>query len=225
MLKVTIEKKLPDFTLNVDFSVGNYILVLFGPSGCGKTTILRSIAGLIKPDRGQILLGEKALFNSESGTHLPPQARRVGLMFQDYALFPHMTVAKNILYGVKKSSGSMIDHYHKILKLFKISHLETRHPKELSGGEKQRVALARALMAEPEILLLDEPLSALDNETRLKLQDELISIQQLWQIPFLLVTHDPVEADKMGGKNLIHLFEGKKTNLYKKAYDHVICAN
>lgn len=202
MLHIDITKQLSDFELQISFSVENSILVLFGPSGCGKTTTLRCIAGLEKPDAGIISKGEQKLYASETKEFIPPSRRRVGFMFQDYALFPHMNVHKNVWYGVQKADQKAQDLYKKLLRLLKIEHLTERFTDKLSGGERQRVALARALMAEPEILLLDEPLSALDNDTRLELQEELKKMQQIWNIPFVLVTHDPREARAVGNKVL-----------------------
>lgn len=200
MLHVNIKKKLPDFTLNVQFSVEDNIVVLFGPSGCGKTTTLRSIAGLTKPDEGEIINNGKTLFSSKLQTFVPASRRRVSYMFQEYALFPHLNVKKNIWYGVKRHDQSVENLYRQLLDLLQIEHLTERFTDKLSGGEKQRVALARALMAEPEILLLDEPLSALGEDARCQLQIELKRMQKLWSIPFILVTHDRNEAKALGDK-------------------------
>jgi molybdate transport system ATP-binding protein len=202
MLSVDISHELPDFSLNLQFKVERDILVLFGPSGCGKTTTLRSIAGLVKPAAGRIVFNGKVFFDADTGIFAPPCERQIGYMFQDFALFPHMNVRKNIWYGVKRHDQSAQEMYEKLLALLKIEHLGQRFIGQLSGGEKQRVALARALMAEPKILLLDEPLSSLDKETRLELQEELMEMQNLWKIPFVLVTHDPEEAKTMGGQVL-----------------------
>lgn len=198
MLTVAITKQLTDFTLQLEFVVDRNILVLFGPSGCGKTTTLRCIAGLLKPDAGKIACDEQVFYDSQAGVHASPRVRNIGYMFQDYALFPHMNVRKNIWYGVHHHTVHADEMYRKLMGLLKIEHLEKRYIDRLSGGEKQRVALARALMAEPKILLLDEPLSSLDNATRLELQTELKKMQELWAIPFILVTHDPDEARAMG---------------------------
>lgn len=202
MLCVDIKKRLADFTLHINFKVENDILVLFGHSGCGKTTTLRCIAGLLMPDEGTIIHDGKVLFSSKSKIVLPPRLRNVGYMFQEYALFPHMNVKKNIWYGVKQSSDRATELYKKLMCLLKIEHLADRYIDRLSGGEKQRIALARALMAEPSILLLDEPLSSLDQTTRLELQNELKRMHNIWNIPFVLVTHDPEEANAMGDKIL-----------------------
>ncbi|BBB89783.1 MAG TPA: ATP-binding cassette domain-containing protein [Methylomusa anaerophila] len=209
MLHVDIKKRLADFTLDIHFSVQNNIVVLFGPSGCGKTTTLRCIAGLIKPDEGTIMKGEQVFFASESNRFIPPRYRRIGYMFQDYALFPHMNVRRNIWYGVKKNNSKANELYARLMSLLRIGHLAGRYIHNLSGGEKQRVALARALMAEPHILLLDEPLSALDHDTRLELQVELKKMQQIWDIPFILVTHDANEAKALGDQ-LLFLERGRQ---------------
>lgn len=211
MLKVTIKKILPDFDLEMDFEVKNNITVLFGPSGCGKTTTLRCIAGLERPDAGKIMLDDQSFFSSMEKIFVPPRERGVGYMFQDYALFPHMSVESNILYGVKKKDNTSQELYRELIDLLKIEPLIHRGIKQLSGGEKQRVALARALMANPKILLLDEPLSALDSETRLELQDELKNMQSIWGIPFIMVTHDREEAEKLSDQT-IYMNKGKRIN-------------
>lgn len=203
MLDVQLEKRLPHFFLQIDFSVRNEIVVLFGPSGSGKTTILNSIAGLVQPDAGLIRLNERIFFERHK-KNLPPQERRVGYLFQDYALFPHMTVEKNISYAMKHPKDSRKD----LMELFGILHLSKKYPHQISGGEKQRVALARVLATEPSLLLLDEPLSALDQETRLQCQEELIKLHQMWKIPFLIVTHDQTEAEKLGHR-ILYMEQGK----------------
>lgn len=208
MLKVEICKQLPNFTLEIKFTVAESMAVLFGPSGCGKTTILRCIAGLAKPEWGCICLDETVLYDSSRKTCLPSRRRGIGYVFQEYALFPHMTVKKNILYGVKNPKEKNDNSLYELLKLFKISSLINRYPAELSGGEKQRVALARALMSEPKILLLDEPLSALDNEIRYELQDELFRIKNDLKISMILVTHDLEEARKLGDQ-IIYMKNGR----------------
>lgn len=175
---------------------------MFGHSGCGKTTILRCIAGLLSPEAGRVSCDGNILFDAAAKICVPPRDRHVGYMFQDYALFPHMNVQKNIWYGAKKQRNSHTNYtYEKLLNLLRIEPLTyRRYPEHLSGGERQRVALARALMAEPKILLLDEPLSALDTVVRQELQSELKEMQRLWGIPFILVTHDPREAKIMGDR-------------------------
>ncbi len=208
MLTVEIRKQLPDYLLEMKFAVADNMTVLFGPSGCGKTTILRCIAGLTRPDQGRICLDETVLYDSSRKTCLPSRYRGIGYVFQEYALFPHMTVRRNIMYGVKNYNTAAADTLNELLSLLQIGNLIHRYPAELSGGEKQRVALARALMTGPKILLLDEPLSALDHEIRLELQDELLKMQQMWKIPFILVTHDLREAQKMG-QQIIFMENGR----------------
>src|SRR5262249_20637703 len=159
---------------------------LFGPSGSGKTTTLRAIAGIIRPDDGDINVGGRTFFDSKSGINLHIQARRVGHVFQDYALFPHLTGEQNVSYGIRSGSAEQrLEEARVMLALFKIEHIRHRYPKNMSGGEQQRIALARALASEPSVVLLDEPLSAVDVETRLGLLDEIAAAQARVAIPFL----------------------------------------
>ncbi|MYL61008.1 ATP-binding cassette domain-containing protein, partial [Virgibacillus halodenitrificans] len=158
MLHINVHKKLSHFKLEVNFSVGNEIVILFGASGSGKTTILNCVAGLIKPDAGEITLQGRTLY--DTFVTVPTPKRNIGYLFQDYALFPHMTVFKNIRYGAKSDVLAK-----QLMKELAIDHLSEQYPLYISGGEKQRVALARALATEPEALLLDEPFSALDEAT------------------------------------------------------------
>ena len=212
MLSVDIIKSLPDFSLSIRFSIERDILVLFGPSGCGKTTTLRSIAGLLQPDGGRIVNDGEVFFDSTNKIFIPPRRRRIGYMFQDFALFPHMNVYRNIWYGVRDHDQEARQMYEKLTNLLKIGHLAERSPGQLSGGEKQRVALARALMAQPKILLLDEPLSSLDTETRWEVRNELREMQRIWNIPFILVTHDPDEARFLGDQ-VLYMQKGRQVGL------------
>ena len=212
MLSVDITKNLPDFSLSLRFSIERDILVLFGPSGCGKTTTLRSIAGLLQPDGGRIVNDGEVFFDAAGKIFVPPRKRRIGYMFQDFALFPHMTVYRNIWYGVRDHDQEAREMYEKLTSLLKIGDLAQRSPGQLSGGEKQRVALARALMAQPKILLLDEPLSSLDTETRLEVRNELREMQRIWNIPFILVTHDPDEARFLGDQ-VLFMQKGRQVGL------------
>ncbi|MFD2371939.1 sulfate/molybdate ABC transporter ATP-binding protein [Brevibacillus sp. GCM10020057] len=199
MLNVQIQKRLPDFSLDVSFAVQREVAVLFGPSGSGKTTILNCIAGLVHPDAGQITLGGRPFFQ-QGMKPLPVQKRKIGYLFQDYALFQHMTVGQNIRYGMKLRKAEKAEKeagLHDLLASVGIDQLLDKYPHQLSGGQKQRVALVRALATEPDILLLDEPLSALDADTRRQCQDELLRLHAMWNIPFLLVTHDREEAEKL----------------------------
>jgi ABC-type sulfate/molybdate transport systems ATPase subunit len=162
-------------------------VALVGPSGAGKTSVLRAVAGLVRPASGRIALGAEPWFDSAAGIFLKPDERRVGLVFQEYALFPHMSVRQNVAYGGK----ARVDEY---LERFRISHLAQARVTELSGGERQRVALARALARDPGVLLLDEPLSALDAHTKVAVRGELQELLREFGLPTLLVTHDYEDA-------------------------------
>lgn len=210
MLSVQIKKRLTHFMLDVNFETGNEIVALYGPSGSGKTTTLDSIAGLVKPESGCITLKERILFEAGK-TNLDVAKRKVGYVFQQYALFPHMTVWENIQYGMKNESL-----VKKLLSDMHMEYLINQYPHEISGGEKQRTALIRVLATEPEILLLDEPFSALDDETKAISHKQVLALHSEWQIPTILVTHNQEEVVKLADK-VIHLREGrvfdiKKTN-------------
>ncbi|MEN1966549.1 ATP-binding cassette domain-containing protein [Lentibacillus sp. N15] len=202
MLTCTFEKKLPAFTIDIDCQIGEEIAVLFGPSGAGKTTILNCIAGLSHPDAGEITLNNAALYRKRHKP-MPIQKRQIGYLFQDYALFPHMTVKKNITYGVK--DPNLLD---KLVQVIGIEHLLDSYPHQISGGEKQRVALIRALATKPQALLLDEPFSALDEQTRNECHEELLHLHQLWKIPIVMVTHNREEAEKLGDR-IFNIEQGK----------------
>ncbi|MEW6426280.1 MAG: ATP-binding cassette domain-containing protein, partial [Bacillota bacterium] len=165
------------------------------------------LSGLQKPRRGEIVLNGRVLYSSAARVNLPPRLRRVGYVFQDYALFPHLTVEQNAAYGMKGNRDGGLG-LQEVLEMLQISHLARRYPGQISGGERQRTALARALLAGPELLLLDEPLSALDYETRLKVRGELKSLQPRWGIPFILVTHDLEEAAFLGDR-VVYLERGR----------------
>jgi molybdate transport system ATP-binding protein len=202
MLTVHIQKKLSHFDLDVAFTVENKIVVLFGASGSGKTTILNCIAGISKPNTGHITLNQDTFFTDKK-INIPMQQRKIGYLFQDYALFPHMTVWKNIAYGMKSEALAK-----DLMTELRISHLKSQYPHAISGGEKQRVAIARALATEPRLLLLDEPFSALDDDTRINSQNELLRLHRLWEIPIILVTHSHEEAKKLGDE-ILYVKEGK----------------
>jgi molybdate transport system ATP-binding protein len=185
------------------------VTVLFGPSGAGKTTILRCLAGLDRPGRGSIQLGGETWFDAERGVCLPPQRRGVGYLFQEYALFPHLTVSRNVAYGLGRlPRAERVRRVAEMLALVGLSGLEGRYPAQLSAGQRQRVALARALARRPRLLLLDEPLSALDVPTREQLRRELRRWLAALPVPTLLVTHDRSEALALGDF-LVVLADGK----------------
>jgi molybdate transport system ATP-binding protein len=183
------------FTVEADFTIPldrAPVTVLFGPSGAGKTTLLRLLAGLEKPDAGTIAFRGRTWFDSSTGVSLPPARRRAGFVFQDYALFPHLTVTQNVEFGAPRNSSAAV------LRQFGLAELANRLPRQLSGGEQQRLALARAVAAAPELLLLDEPLSALDLNSRVKLRHELRRMLLAAAVPSLVVTHDRAEAMVLG---------------------------
>lgn len=181
--------------LKVDLEIAeNELLCLFGHSGAGKTTLLRILAGLFNPDRGFISFNGQVWYDSAKKINLSPQQRNVGYMFQDYALFPNMTVRKNIEFAQKTKNVEEVDT---LLSHFGLEALQKQYPAKLSGGQKQRVALARALAAKPNLLLLDEPLSALDYEMRLNLQEEILKAHELLNSVTLLVSHDKDEVRKL----------------------------
>ena len=199
MLKINIEREMLTSEgknlLKVDLEIANNeLLCLFGHSGAGKTTLLRILAGLFNPDRGFISFNGEVWYDSDKKINLPPQQRNVGFVFQDYALFPNMTVRKNIEFAQKTRNNEEVDS---LLSHFGLEALQKQYPAKLSGGQKQRVALARALAAKPNLLLLDEPLSALDYEMRLNLQDEILKAHKLLNSQTLLVSHDKEEVLKL----------------------------
>ena len=205
MLEIKITKTLPDFHLDIALSVDREILSILGPSGSGKTMTLLCIAGLLRPDQGIIKLNGRTLFNSEDGLFLPPQQRKIGLVFQNYALFPHLTVAENIAYGIHSHPKNDVNRrVAELLETIHIPGLRNRYPGELSSGQQQRVALARAIAPEPEALLLDEPFSALDTYRRERLEYELLAIHQYYGGDILFVTHDLDQGFKLGARMAIY---------------------
>jgi len=193
-----------DFLLEVDFHAAPGFTILFGPSGAGKTTLLDCIAGLTPPDSGRIVLDTRVLFDATQKIHLPVAKRRVGYVFQTLALFPHLTVEANVQYGLahlppaERSAKSSA-----ILQAFRIPHLARRYPREISGGESQRTALARTLVTDPAVLLLDEPMAALDAATKSKIIDDLRQWNQTHRIPILYVTHSREEVFALGEHVLV----------------------
>jgi len=189
-LNVDFSHPLRDFDAAVALAVPDGATVaLVGPSGAGKTTLLRVVAGLLRPARGTVRLDGTRWLDSDAGLFVPPERRRVGYLFQEYALFPHLGVLGNVRFGARRSAS--VDH---LLERFRIAHLRGAHVRELSGGERQRVALARALAHDPGVLLLDEPLSALDAHTKAEVRIQLRELLRDLALPTILVTHDFEDA-------------------------------
>lgn len=204
-LEIQIRVRLNGFTLDVAWSAGGGVSVLFGPSGSGKTLTLQCLAGLVRPDAGRIVVDGRVLFDGGAGIHVPPQDRRLGYVFQGYALFPHLTVRSNIAFGLHgRPREARVQRTGEVIDRLGLVGLEDRYPHELSGGQRQRVALGRALAIEPALLLLDEPLVALDLPARRALRDELRDILTDWSIPTVLVTHDFSEAYHLGDRVVIY---------------------
>lgn len=199
MLSFNFKKRLREFQLDVSVNLDNQTLVFIGHSGCGKTTTLQLLAGLLAPDQGVMELNGNKLVDTSTGLSLPPESRGIGYVFQDYALFPHLTVSENILYGVRHVTREEQDNrLEEMLSLFKLRQLSDALPSSLSGGQQQRVALARALVTRPQLLLLDEPLSALDVSTRGHVRLELKTLLDSLAIPCIVVTHDYEDARVLG---------------------------
>jgi molybdate transport system ATP-binding protein len=197
------------FLLDVSIEVPPGITILFGASGAGKSTLLDCIAGLVRPDDGQIALGHDVLFDSARGIHLPALKRRIAYVFQTLALFPHLSAEKNIAYGLSALPEEEIrERVTAILKLFHVEKLRNQKPSQISGGEKQRIALARSLVTEPRVLLLDEPLTGLDAELKSSIVDDLRAWNAAKRIPILYVTHSRDEVDALG-ERVITLDDGR----------------
>ena len=211
MIKLKFDKALiaPGGTLNLSvdciINQGDFVTI-YGPSGAGKTTLLRIIAGLIKPENGNITVGDQKWFDSQKSINLKPQERPVGLVFQDYALFPNMTVKQNINYAL--GGNKNVRAIDEVIELMNLEDLINRQPDTLSGGQKQRVALARSLVKMPEILMLDEPMSALDHEMRHRIQNYLLEAHNKLKLTTILVSHDIGEIFKLA--NVIIMLEDGK---------------
>ena len=207
VLKANIQKRrtaATPFDLSVDLGLFTGITILFGASGAGKTTLLDCLTGLVRPDAGKIELGTQVWFDSSVGLNIPVRQRNVGYVFQDLALFPHLSVQANVEYGLHSmSSGERRRRSDEILEAFRISHLRERRPRQISGGEGQRVALARSLVTNPNLLLLDEPLASLDAPTKSRILEDLRAWNQSHHIPMLYVTHSQAEVFALGERVVV----------------------
>lgn len=206
MLEVRLTKRTGQFTLQAEFSAGHEVVGILGPSGSGKSMTLGCIAGLVAPDEGWIRLNGRTLYDSAKGERVPPRLRRIGYVFQNYALFPHLTVGQNIAYGIhhlpRQERREQVEGMLSRMRLDKLIH---QYPSQLSGGQQQRVALARTLITQPELLLLDEPFSAVDNHVKHFLEQELLSmIDRNYKGTVLLVTHNIEEAYRLCSRIMIY---------------------
>ncbi len=223
MIKLNTHKKLwsstGDYELHADLGIPKgEIVAFYGDSGTGKTTLLRTLAGLTNSDSGVVTVNNNVWFDSTKKINLPANKRNVGFVFQDYGLFPNMTVKENIRFAQESYDSEYLNY---LLKIFDLNELKNRKPDKLSGGQKQRVALARAIAKKPDILLLDEPLSALDNKTRISLQDEIRLINNTWGITIIIVSHDISEIFKLCSRvyhfqNGYVIDKGIPSNLFSK---------
>jgi len=204
-LSLEVKKKLPGFTLDVTWEAGDEVVTLFGPSGAGKTLTLQCLAGLIRPDAGRIVVNGTVFFDDARGVDMPTQRRRLGYVFQGYALFPHLSVRDNVAYGLRDlPAAARRQRTQEVLERLGLVDLGARQPRDLSGGQQQRVALGRALAPDPALLLLDEPLSALDLPLRQSLRDDLRRILAEWGTAAVLVTHDFTEAYRLGDRIVVY---------------------
>jgi molybdate transport system ATP-binding protein len=205
VIEVALRRALPGFTLDVAWQAGDEVVTLFGPSGAGKSLTLQCLAGLSRPDAGRVVVNGRVFDDTAAGIHLPPQARRLGYVFQGYALFPHLTVAENVAFGLRSRPG--LDRRRRtaeVLAQMALEELADRYPGELSGGQQQRVALGRAIAPDPAVLLLDEPLSALDAPLRRQLREDLRALVVGLGRTVVLVTHDLGEAYQLGDRLILY---------------------
>jgi molybdate transport system ATP-binding protein len=211
MMDIQLRKSLDStdgtIELDVELSVGKGEFVsLYGPSGAGKTSIVRMIAGLLKPDHGKIVVGQVPWFDSVSRINLPPQQRNIGIVFQDYALFPNMTVKENIAFAL--SSSSHPSKLGELISFMELENLQDKKPQHLSGGQRQRVALARAIIRRPTVLLLDEPFAALDSALRLRMQEFVQKVHREFELTTILISHDLFEVVRLSDR-VISIDKGK----------------
>lgn len=212
-IRKTLRSHSREFRLDVAFACEENLNVMFGASGAGKSVTLKAIAGLERPDEGRIAVNGRVLFDSEAGIDVPARERGVGYLFQDYALFPHLSVEENIAFGLKswwewRPHRDVRRKVADLLEIFEIPALAASYPRQLSGGQRQRVALARALIRAPNLLLLDEPFAALDPMLRSRMRDELLNTQWLFKVPMLVITHDPDDVAALA-ETLLVLKDGR----------------
>ncbi|MET3130262.1 molybdate transport system ATP-binding protein [Oxalobacteraceae bacterium GrIS 1.11] len=212
-IHTTVRSSKRSFTLRVQCASDSRRIVIYGPSGAGKSLTLKAIAGLLTPERGHIRLQGRTLFDRAAGIDLAPQARNVAYLFQDYALFPHLTVRQNVGFGLargwlnprRSAREASVEHW---LEVFDLRELAQQLPQDLSGGQRQRTALARALVAQPSALLLDEPFAALDPALRVAMRAELDQLQRRLAVPMILITHDMDDAAALG-EHVLYLRDGR----------------
>ncbi|MDB5393658.1 MAG: modC [Rhodospirillales bacterium] len=200
--------RLGDFLLDAEFTGEGRVTALFGPSGSGKSTILRLIAGLLKPDEGRIVLAGRVVFDTATRTNLSPRDRHVGLVFQDGLLFPHLSVRQNLLYGPWARRSPMPAGFDQTVEILDIAGLLDRAPRHLSGGERQRVAIGRALLSDPAVLLMDEPVAAIDQERRAEILPYLETLTREWPTPLLYVSHAMAEVERLA-QQIINIRDGR----------------
>ena len=206
-----IKKRLDHFDVDVEYEFEEGVLVIQGESGAGKTTILNCISGLLNPEEGRISMGDRIVFDSGAGINVPTRLRNIGYLFQNYALFPNMTVYQNIVYGIKNKPEyrerdkreALLKYADEVMETFGIAHLMKKHPARISGGEKQRAALSRAIVTKPGLLMLDEPFSALDQQTKEIVYEQFALFKKNFQIPTILITHDPGESEMFADGRIV----------------------
>ena len=206
------------FTLEVSFASDDRFIVLFGPSGSGKTMTVKTIAGLMTPQAGRIVMGDRVLFDSRTSTNLCPRKRRIGYVFQDYALFPHLNLQENIRFGMKRGNCSRCEQHRErleeLMNKLEIASVAHCYPHQLSGGQQQRVALARALASNPDLLIMDEPFSALDIHLKERMRTELMQVLHKFPVPVILITHDPLDVE-MFAETLVVYNNGRVEGIFR----------
>ncbi len=210
VLHVDIARRFPGLDLRIAFEAPQGVTALFGPSGCGKTSTINAVAGLLRPDSGIIALEDRTLFDSARGIDLPPHRRRIGYVFQDARLFPHLSIASNLRYAARFRPGAARD-FDKVVDLLALEPLLRRRPRNLSGGEKQRTAIGRALLSDPELLVMDEPLAALDDARKEEILPWLERLRDAVRLPILYVTHSAPEVLRLA-TTLVLMKEGRVTH-------------